>query len=109
MRSHLGHRAQSRVPEFPGSISHSYGARPSDAFPLESDSSYLLLAAPSQLCSAHFQGGLWTGVFHPVYVHGPWTRNSSFLSWDGVGWDGLGGGKEVQEGRDICIPVADSC
>ena len=25
------------------------------------------------------------------------------------GWDGVGGGKEVQEGRNICIPMADSC
>ena len=25
------------------------------------------------------------------------------------GWDGVGDGKEVQEGGDICIPVADSC
>ena len=25
------------------------------------------------------------------------------------GWDGVGGGEEVQEGRDICIPVTDSC
>ena len=25
------------------------------------------------------------------------------------GWDGEGDGREVQEGRDICIPVADSC
>ena len=24
------------------------------------------------------------------------------------GWDGMGVGKEVQEGRDICIPMADS-
>ena len=24
------------------------------------------------------------------------------------GWDGLGGGREVQKGGDICIPVADS-
>ena len=23
------------------------------------------------------------------------------------GWDGEGGGKDVQEGRDICIPMAD--
>ena len=23
-------------------------------------------------------------------------------------WDGMGGGKEVQEGRDICISMADS-
>ena len=25
------------------------------------------------------------------------------------GWDGVGGGKEVEEGRNICIPMADSC
>ena len=25
------------------------------------------------------------------------------------GWVGVGGGKEVQEGGDICIPMADSC
>ena len=25
------------------------------------------------------------------------------------GWDGAGDGREVQEGRDICIPMADSC
>ena len=24
-------------------------------------------------------------------------------------WDGEGEGKDVQEGRDICIPMADSC
>ena len=24
------------------------------------------------------------------------------------GWDGVGGGREVQEGGDICIPMADS-
>ena len=24
------------------------------------------------------------------------------------GWDGLGGGREVQEGGDVCIPVAES-
>ena len=24
------------------------------------------------------------------------------------GWDGLGGGRELQEGGDICIPMADS-
>ena len=23
------------------------------------------------------------------------------------GWDGVGGGKEIQEGGDICIPMAD--
>ena len=25
------------------------------------------------------------------------------------GWDGVGDGREVQEGGDICTPVADSC
>ena len=24
-------------------------------------------------------------------------------------WDGVGGGKEVQEGGDICIPMGDLC
>ena len=24
-------------------------------------------------------------------------------------WDGEGDGREVQKGRDICIPMADSC
>ena len=26
-----------------------------------------------------------------------------------AGWDGVRGGKEVQEGGDICMPMADSC
>ena len=25
------------------------------------------------------------------------------------GWDGIGGGVEVQEGGNICIPMAGSC
>ena len=25
------------------------------------------------------------------------------------GWDGEGDKREVQKGRDICIPIADSC
>ena len=25
------------------------------------------------------------------------------------GWDGVGGGREVHEGGDICIPMTDSC
>ena len=24
-------------------------------------------------------------------------------------WDGMGGGREVQEGGDICVPMIDSC
>ena len=25
------------------------------------------------------------------------------------GWDGMGDGREVQNGGDICIPITDSC
>ena len=25
------------------------------------------------------------------------------------GWDEVGGGREVQEGGDVCIPMADLC
>ena len=25
------------------------------------------------------------------------------------GWDWVGGGREVQEGGDICVPMVDSC
>ena len=25
------------------------------------------------------------------------------------GWDEVGGGREVQEGGDVCIPLADLC
>ena len=25
------------------------------------------------------------------------------------GWDGVGDGREVQKGGDICTPIADSC
>ena len=25
------------------------------------------------------------------------------------GWDGVGGGREVQQGGDLCVPMADSC
>ena len=25
------------------------------------------------------------------------------------GWDGVGVGREGQEGKDVCIPMADSC
>ena len=28
---------------------------------------------------------------------------------DGVGWGAEGDGREVQQGGDICIPMADSC
>ena len=39
-----------------------------------------------------------------------WLRKlKQRLSTTLVGWDGEGGGREVQKGGDICIPVADSC
>ena len=32
------------------------------------------------------------------------------MLWDNLeGWDGMGGGWEVHEGGDICVPTADSC
>ena len=30
--------------------------------------------------------------------------------WDSLeGWGGMEGGRELQEGGDICIPMAESC
>ena len=38
------------------------------------------------------------------------ARNPKSVICDNLGgWDGEGGGKEVQEGGDICIPMAYSC
>ena len=38
------------------------------------------------------------------------VTQSVFLCCDKLeGWDGAGGGREVQEGGDIGIPMADSC
>ena len=36
------------------------------------------------------------------------TAQSSVLCDDLDGWDGGGGGREVQEGGDICIHIVDS-
>ena len=31
------------------------------------------------------------------------------MLWDNLeGWDGIGDGREVHEGGDICVPMADS-
>ena len=39
-----------------------------------------------------------------------WCRElTSEALWQPRGWDGVGGGREVGEGWDICILVADSC
>ena len=40
-----------------------------------------------------------------LYVSG--NLNGLYINLEG--WDGEGSGKEVQEGEDICIPMADSC
>ena len=45
------------------------------------------------------------------------SSHSSFQSWRNLqemshnleGWDGVGGGREVPEGGDVCIPMVDSC
>ena len=39
-----------------------------------------------------------------------WLRKlKQGLCIDLEGWDGEGDGMEVQKGRDICTPMADSC
>ena len=39
-----------------------------------------------------------------------WLREVKVLLCDNLeGWDGVGGGREVQEERDIYIPMAVSC
>ena len=39
-----------------------------------------------------------------------WLRELKLLLCDNLeGWDGVGGQREVQEGGDICIPMADLC
>ena len=35
------------------------------------------------------------------------TQTGALYQPGGLGWGGSG--REVQEGRDICIPMADSC
>ena len=38
------------------------------------------------------------------------TGHSKLVHWDKPeGSDGVGDGREFQEGGDMCIPVADSC
>ena len=37
------------------------------------------------------------------------TQTGALYQPRGVGWDGKGDGREVQEGADIRIPMADSC
>ena len=38
-----------------------------------------------------------------------WCREHPGLCDNLEGWDGVGGGREAQEGGDVCIPMADSC
>ena len=38
------------------------------------------------------------------------AKNPKLVLCDNLeGWNGEGGGKEAQEGEDMCIPMADSC
>ena len=46
-------------------------------------------------------------VFHIFAV---WLRKlKQGLCINLEGWDGVGDGREVQKGGDICVPMADSC
>ena len=40
-------------------------------------------------------------------LYGSGNSNRGSASPRGVGWGG--GGREVQEGGDVCVPMADSC
>ena len=43
-------------------------------------------------------------------VHGDSPGKNIGLSCQSLeGWDGVGGRREVQEGGDMCIPMANSC
>ena len=52
-------------------------------------------------------------IHYQVIVNGklPFRAGSSasLFSDNLEGWDGVRGGREVQEGGDMCIPGADSC
>ena len=38
------------------------------------------------------------------------TGSSNLVLCDNLeGWGGVGGGRKVQEGEDICVPMSDSC
>ena len=41
-------------------------------------------------------------------LYGSGNSNSGSVSTQS-GWDGEGNGREVQEGGDLCTPMADSC
>ena len=41
-----------------------------------------------------------------LYGSGNWKKG---LCVSLEGWDGKGGGREFQQGRDMCIPTADLC
>ena len=42
--------------------------------------------------------------FHFIVV-----KRSEYLCDNPEGWDKVGDGREVQEGEDICTPMADAC
>ena len=46
--------------------------------------------------------------FHVLAIVNSASVNTGILYDDLEGWDRVGGGREVQEGGDICIAVADS-
>ena len=46
---------------------------------------------------------------HSQWEFAVWLRKLNRNCINLEGWDGVGDGKEVQKGGDICIPLADSC
>ena len=48
------------------------------------------------------------GCFHVLAIMNSASVNTGILYDNLEGWDRVGGAREVQEGGDICITVADS-
>ena len=48
----------------------------------------------------------WIANGNLLYGSGDWEKGLCVSLEE---WDGKGGGREFQEGGDMCIPMADSC
>ena len=48
----------------------------------------------------------WIAIRNLLYGTGNWEKGLCVSLEE---WDGKGGGREFQEGGDMCIPMADSC
>ena len=47
--------------------------------------------------------------WYKAWFHFIVVKRSECLCDNPEGWDEVGDGREIQEGEDICIPMADAC